>query len=85
MYTILRTELFNQWLKRLKDNRAKARIVERIQSAERGNFGDRESVGNGVLEMRVHFVAGYRFILPVQVKLLMFCFVVVPSVGKSGI
>ncbi len=60
MYTILRTELFNQWLKRLKDNRAKARIVERIRSAERGNFGDCETVGNCVLEMRVHFGAGYR-------------------------
>ncbi len=60
MYTILRTELFDRWLTRLKDAHGKARIVERIRSAERGNFGDCEPVGSGVSEMRIHFGPGYR-------------------------
>ena len=60
MYTILRTELFDRWLTRLKDARGKARIVERIRSAERGNFGDCAIVGNGVSEMRIHSGPGYR-------------------------
>lgn len=47
-------------LSKLKDARGKARIVERIRSAERGNLGDCEPVGNGVSEMRVHFGPGYR-------------------------
>jgi len=57
--TILRTETFDIWLTKLKDARGKARIIERIRSAERGNFGDCESVGQGVSEMRVHFGPGY--------------------------
>jgi putative addiction module killer protein len=60
MNTILRTAVFDAWLSKLKDPRGKARIVERIRSAERGNFGDCESVGSGVSEMRIHFGPGYR-------------------------
>ena len=60
MYTILRTGNFDSWLSKLKDGRGKARIIERIRSAERGNFGDCEPVGSGILEMRIHFGPGYR-------------------------
>ena len=60
MNTILRTEAFDVWLAKLKDSRGKARIIERIRSAERDNFGDCEPVGHGVSEMRIHFGPGYR-------------------------
>jgi putative addiction module killer protein len=60
MYTFVRTDAFDQWLSNLKDARGKARIVERVRSAERGNFGDCEPIGHGVLEMRIHFGPGYR-------------------------
>ncbi|MEQ1526531.1 MAG: type II toxin-antitoxin system RelE/ParE family toxin, partial [Gallionella sp.] len=38
----------------------RARIIHRIRSAEAGNFGDCEPVGEGVSEMRIHVGAGYR-------------------------
>jgi len=60
VYTITRTEIFDVWLLKLKDAKSKARIIERIRSAERGNFGDCEPVGGGVSEMRIHFGPGYR-------------------------
>lgn len=60
MYTFLRTEEFDSWLKKLKDPVGKARIVARIRSAELGNFGDSESVGDGISEMRIHVGPGYR-------------------------
>lgn len=60
MYTILRTETFDGWLAKLKDPRGKARIIERIRSAERGNFGDCEPVGHSVSEIRINFGPGYR-------------------------
>jgi putative addiction module killer protein len=46
MNTIVRTAVFDRWLARLKDARAKARIIKRIRTAERGNFGDCKVVGD---------------------------------------
>lgn len=51
---------FDTWLAALKDKVGRARIVHRIRSAEHGNFGDCEPVGQGVSEMRVHCGPGYR-------------------------
>ena len=60
MNTIVRTDTFDVWLSMLKNPRAKARIIKRIRSAERGNLGDCKPVGAGVSEMRIHFGPGYR-------------------------
>lgn len=60
MNSILRTDQFNLWLKELRDPIGKARIIARIRSAESGNFGDCEPIGNGISEMRVHSGPGYR-------------------------
>ena len=60
MNTIVRTDVFDAWLSRLKDARAKARILARIRSAERGNLGDCRPVGARVLEMIIHSGPGYR-------------------------
>lgn len=55
-----KTAEFDAWLMHLKDKSAKARILLCIRSAEHGNFGDCEPVGDGVSEMRVHTGPGYR-------------------------
>ena len=60
MNSFLRSEEFDTWLSALKDKLGRARIIHRIRSAEHGNFGDCEPVGEGVSEMRIHFGPGYR-------------------------
>jgi putative addiction module killer protein/probable addiction module antidote protein len=55
-----RSDAFDSWLARLKDNIGRARIIHRIRAAEHGNFGDCAPVGEGVSEMRVHAGPGYR-------------------------
>jgi putative addiction module killer protein len=60
MNTFLQTDAFSDWLKNLRDIKARARIVVRIRAAEHGNFGDCAPVGEGISEMRLHFGPGYR-------------------------
>ncbi len=60
VYFLLKTQEFDRWLRRLRDQKGKARIVARLISAERGNLGDVSSVGGGVSEMRVNYGPGYR-------------------------
>jgi len=60
MNSFLRSEEFDTWLSALKDKLGRARIIHRIRSAEHGNFGDCEPVGEGVSEMCIHFGPGYR-------------------------
>ena len=55
-----RSDDFDAWLANLKDKAGRARIIYRIRSAEHGNFGDCEPVGEGVSEMRIHVGPGYR-------------------------
>jgi putative addiction module killer protein len=47
VYQLRRTEVFDDWLLDLRDVRAKARILARLESARLGNLGDVRSVGDG--------------------------------------
>lgn len=60
MNTFERSEVFDQWMVGLRDMKARARILNRIDSAICGNFGDCESIAEGVYEMRIHCGPGYR-------------------------
>jgi putative addiction module killer protein len=51
---------FKEWYDSLKDKVTKVKIRRRLDRIELGNFGDTESLGEGVYELRIHFGAGYR-------------------------
>lgn len=60
MARIEKTEAFAEWLRGLKDSRAIARIVVRIDRLAAGNPGDVRPVGDGVSELRIDYGPGYR-------------------------
>ncbi len=57
---IRKTEAFAEWLDRLDDVRARARVLVRIERLAAGNPGDVKPVGEGVSEPRIDYGPGYR-------------------------
>ena len=60
MRTIKKTEVFNTWLSKLKDEKGKAKITDRIMRLKRGNKGDYRTIDKDIYELRIHFGPGYR-------------------------
>ncbi len=60
MLEVRRTEVYAKWLDSLRDVRAKARILVRVERLAAGNPGDARPVGEGVSELRIDYGPGYR-------------------------
>lgn len=51
---------FSLWLKDIKDHLTRAKIRLRLDRLEMGNFGQCESIGEGVFELKINFGPGFR-------------------------
>ena len=60
MIEIRKTAVFAKWIDGLKDIRARARVLVRIERLAGGNPGDVRTVGEGVSELRIDHGPGYR-------------------------
>ena len=63
MIEVRQTVVFAKWLDRLRDKRARARILARLDRLTLGNLGDVKPVGSGVSELRIDSGPGYRVYL----------------------
>ena len=57
---VRKTEAYAQWLDGLRDVRARARVLVRVERLAAGNPGDVRPVGEGVSELRIDYGPGYR-------------------------
>jgi putative addiction module killer protein len=60
MVDIKKTDVYARWLDNLRDIRARARVLARVERLAAGNPGDVKSVGEGVSEMHIDYGPGYR-------------------------
>ena len=60
MIEIRKTITFAKWIDGLRDIRARARILARVERLAVGHAGDVKPVGEGVSEMRIDYGPGYR-------------------------
>ena len=60
MIEVRKTDVFAKWIDGLRDIKARARILIRIERLISGNPGDVKPVGEGVSELRIDYGPGYR-------------------------
>ena len=60
MLEVRKTEVYATWLDSLRDVRARARVLVRVERLAAGNPGDVRTVGEGVSELRIDYGPGYR-------------------------
>jgi putative addiction module killer protein len=60
MVEIAKSATFDRWLRKLKDRRAAARVLVRIDRLAAGNPGDVRPIGSGISELRIDYGPGYR-------------------------
>lgn len=60
MIEIRKTATFTKWFDGLRDIRARARVLARIERLAVGHAGDVKSIGEGVSEMQIDYGPGYR-------------------------
>ena len=67
MYTVKMSDVFEKWLTKLKDRKARTIIIERIVRVEStGHFGDHKRLTEELYEMRLFFGPGYRLYYTVK-------------------
>jgi putative addiction module killer protein len=59
-YEIETTNIFDKWLAGIKDIRNRARIINRFDHIQLGNFGDHKRLGTDLFELRFFFSSGFR-------------------------
>jgi putative addiction module killer protein len=57
---LIKSTTFDRWLADLRDKRAVARILARLDRLAVGNPGDVKPVGEGISEIRIDYGPGYR-------------------------
>lgn len=57
---VFQTDAFVSRLRGLRDHRAQARIARAVERMAAGNLADFKSLGDGLLEARIHYGPGYR-------------------------
>jgi putative addiction module killer protein len=60
MIEVVKTDVFEQWLKKLKSQAAKSKITEHLYRMMNGNLGNTRSVGDGVFEKKINYAGGFR-------------------------
>ncbi|MCL2065079.1 MAG: type II toxin-antitoxin system RelE/ParE family toxin [Candidatus Cloacimonetes bacterium] len=66
LYTIIQSKIFKEWFESINDKMLIHKIRMCIDRMTEGNFGDCQSVGSKVSEVKIHYGSGYRLYFTIR-------------------
>ncbi|MGB3130442.1 MAG: type II toxin-antitoxin system RelE/ParE family toxin [Saprospiraceae bacterium] len=61
MFIIEKTDEFDKWFRKLKDLKAKSKILFRLQKIQMdGHFGEYKTICDGIRELKIDYANGFR-------------------------
>lgn len=66
MYRSVQTNIFRDWLRGMKDRKAKQRITQNLNRLEIGGLCNTKHLGNGLQECKLNYGPGYRIYYSIQ-------------------
>jgi probable addiction module antidote protein/putative addiction module killer protein len=85
MFSVRPLPEFTTWLDGLKDLRVRGAVVERIKRLSFGLLGDFKAIGDGVIELRIDFGAGWRLYYTHGARRSSSCLRAVPNAHRRKI
>jgi putative addiction module killer protein len=68
MYEIVKSETFLKWLRRLKDQKAKYKILARLKKIEEGYLGNYKRLDFKISELKFDHGPGYRIYISIKIN-----------------
>ena len=74
-YTLHSTKNFQKWLRKVRDQRTKEKILVRLDRIGNGNFGDYKQISANLFELRFFFGGGLRIYYTMRNRQIVFLLV----------
>ena len=74
-YTLRSTKNFQKWLRKIRDQKTKEKILVRIDRVGNGNFGDYKQISPNLFELRFFFGGGLRIYYTIRNSQIIFLLV----------
>jgi len=72
LFEIETTNIFDKWLSGIADVKYRARIFNRFDHIQFGNFGDHKNLGGNLFELRFFFGPGFRVYFTIKDNTVIF-------------
>ncbi|MEA1877933.1 MAG: type II toxin-antitoxin system RelE/ParE family toxin [Bacteroidota bacterium] len=66
MYDIINSETFKKWLKKLKDLKARQKVIVRLEKIREGYFGNYKRIDSKISEIKINYGPGYRIYFTIK-------------------
>jgi putative addiction module killer protein len=75
VFEVIKTDIFDKWLRKLKNSQSRRKITDHVYRMTYGNLGNTRNVGDGIFEKKINYAGGYRlyYFFKTQNQIIILC------------